>query len=258
MLMACLTHGASRRASRGASGEYGARSRLRNLASRGIGCPALAFCVALAASVAAGQARAEMRILAFGDLLTQGYGLFTPEDSFASQLEDWLKENGVPDAAVINAGVSGDTTAGGRARIEWSLAEEPDAVIVELGANDMLRGLPVADIRGNLDAILTAISAENLPILLAGIPAPANYGPEYRTELRETYEELGEEYDAIVYPSFFAGLTEGRPLEQARGLMQPDGIHPNSDGVRAIVEHIGPRVLDLVERAEVQAEGGAG
>ena len=131
--------------------------RLRNLAA-----------LLLSVLLWGGAAVAEVRVLAFGDSLTQGHGL-PEEDGFVPQLQAWLRANGAPDAVVLNAGVSGDTTAGGLARIGWALGEKPDAVIVELGANDMLRGLPLAEIRSNLDAILAQIAAEDLPVLLAGV-----------------------------------------------------------------------------------------
>ena len=139
---------------------------------------------ALAALVAlTGAAAAEVRILAFGDSLTAGFGL-PAEQGFVPQLQAWLRAHGAPDATVINAGVSGDTTAGGLARLDWALGDDVDAVIVELGANDMLRGLDVGEMRRNLDAILTQIDARGLPVLLAGIPAPPNYGKEYRPVFR--------------------------------------------------------------------------
>ena len=135
------------RPSRGAMPGYGAAGAIRNLLW------ALATLVALA-----GAAAAEVRILAFGDSLTAGFGL-PAEQGFVPQLQTWLRAHGAPDATVINAGVSGDTTAGGLARLDWALGDDVDAVIVELGANDMLRGLDVGEMRRNLDAILTQIDA---------------------------------------------------------------------------------------------------
>ncbi|MEM8570464.1 MAG: arylesterase [Pseudomonadota bacterium] len=194
------------------------------------------------------SAAAEVRLLAFGDSLVQGYGL-PAEEGFVPQLSAWLAANGASDVDVINGGVSGDTTAGGLARISWALSETPDAVIVELGANDMLRGLPLDELRSNLDGILSIIAAENLPVLLVSVPSIANYGPDYEAEYREIYADLADTYGALFYPNFFAGITEGRTLQEAQALMQPDGIHPNADGVRANVELIGPSVLELVTRA---------
>ncbi|WP_392662993.1 arylesterase [Amaricoccus sp. B4] len=211
--------------------------RLRNLAA-----------LLLAMLLWGGAAVAEVRILAFGDSLTQGHGL-SEEDGFVPQLQAWLRANGAPDAVVLNAGVSGDTTAGGLARIGWALGEKPDAVIVELGANDMLRGLPLAEIRSNLEAILAQIAAEDLPVLLAGVPVPSNYGADYRTAFEAIFTGLAAEHDAILYPSFLAGMTEGRSLPEALKLMQADGIHPNAEGVRENVARIGPVVLALIAEA---------
>lgn len=221
---------------------YGARLRIGN------GVIALGLAIGLG-PIAAGAAAAETRILAFGDSLTAGYGL-PEEEGFTPRLTRWLRDNGVPDAVVINAGVSGDTTAGGLARIDWALAEPAGAVIVELGANDMLRGLDPGQARENLDAILGKIQAKDLPILLAGVPVIGNYGPDYQATFTAIYPDLAAKYDAILYPSFFAGLTEGRDTAAARKLIQQDGLHPNAEGVEAIVGNIGPVVLDLVARTK--------
>jgi acyl-CoA thioesterase-1 len=200
----------------------------------------------------AGEAAAEVRILAFGDSLTQGYGL--PEElGFVPQLQAWLDGMGADDVELVNAGVSGDTTAGGRARIAWSLTDEVDAVIVALGGNDMLRGLDPGMVRENLDAILDAVDARGLPVLLAGIPATPNWGEDYAQAFEAMYRELAAEHDAIFYPSFLAGMTRGRSLADALALMQPDGIHPSADGVVEIVEDIGPSVLELAEAARAGA-----
>ena len=138
-------------------------------------------------------------------------------------------------------GVSGDTTAGGRARLEWALAEGADAVILELGGNDLLRGFDPATSRANLDAMLAELKAREIPILLAGLEAPLNYGPEYKEAFEAMYAELAEAHGAILYPSFLDGVGPE--------MMQPDGIHPDAEGVAAIVEAIGPAVLRLLERA---------
>lgn len=202
--------------------------------------------VAAAMLAGASPAAAEVRILAFGDSLTAGFGL-PAETGFVAQLNAWLAANGAADATVINAGVSGDTTAGGLARIDWALGENVDAVIVELGANDMLRGLDPAAARANLDGVLAEISKRGLPVILAGIPAPPNYGAAYQAAFRAMYPELAEKYDAIHYRSFLAGMGRGRSMMEVRGLMQGDGLHPNARGVEAIVADIGPVVLELVE-----------
>ena len=118
-----------------------------------------------------------------------------------------------------------------------------------LGGNDLLRGLDPAGMQANLDGILAAISAKRLPVLLAGLPAPENYGPAYRDAFKAAFREVADEHDAIYVPSFLAGMGQGRSVRQIMALMQPDGIHPNARGVDAIVDHIGPKVLELVARA---------
>ena len=198
--------------------------------------------------VTASQAAAEVTILAFGDSLTQGYGL--PEsDGFVPQLQRWLDENGADDVTLINAGVSGDTTAGGLSRIAWSLDDTIDGVIVALGGNDVLRGLQPDQIRANLDGILTEIDKRDLPVILAGLPAPPNYGSEYQTAFRAIFPDLAEKHGAIYYKSFLGGLGDGRNMLQVMRLFQSDGIHPNAKGVTAIVGHIGPVVLELADEA---------
>jgi len=227
-------------ASRGAAPGYGAAAALRNLAL------AIATLAALS-----GAAAAEVRILAFGDSLTAGYGV--PEgQGFAPQLEAWLHAHGAADVTVVNGGVSGETTAGGLARIGWALGEDVDGVIVELGANDMLRGLDAGAMRSNLDGILTEIGEHDLPVLLAGFPAPPNYPADYRKAFKATFRDLAREHDAIYVSSFFGGMAEGRNMRQIMTLFQSDGLHPNAEGVAAIVEGIGPRVLELVERARAR------
>jgi acyl-CoA thioesterase-1 len=210
----------------------------------------LAFALAALAAVAGGAA-AEVRILAFGDSLTAGSGL-PPEQGFVPQLQAWLRANGAPDATVLNAGVPGETSAGGLARIDGALGPEIDAVIVELGANDMLRRLDVGAMRANLDGILTAIGEEGLPALLAGLPAPPNYPASYRKAFKAAFRDLARRHDAIYVSSFFGGMVEGRNMRQVMGLFQPDGLHPNAEGVAAIVEGMGPPVLELVARARAR------
>ncbi|WP_304616398.1 arylesterase [Paracoccus sp. (in: a-proteobacteria)] len=199
--------------------------------------------------LAASPVAAEPLVLtALGDSLTQGYGL--PQDEgFVPVLQDWLTDRG-HDVTVINAGVSGDTTAGGAARIDWTLAEAPDAMIVALGGNDLLRGIDPAASRANLDAILTATGAAGVPVLLAGLPAPGNYGPDFRRDFEAMYVDLAQEHDAILVPDFLGPLgekaTQGLSIAD---LMQDDRIHPNAEGVRQIVAAIGPEVERLLDRA---------
>lgn len=190
----------------------------------------------------AGPVRAEpITILGLGDSLMAGYGL-PEEDAFPTRLEAALREAG-HDVTVINAGVSGDTTAGGAARLAWSLAEKPDAAIVELGGNDGLRGIPTEDTRRNLDAILTDLADKDIPVLFAGMLAPPNMGREYGEAFRAVFEDLAKKHGVIFYPFFLDGVAGDLSLNQ------PDGIHPNRAGVDVIVERILPQVEKLVVRA---------
>lgn len=186
-----------------------------------------------------------LRLLAFGDSLTHGYGLVDGE-TFPEQLEAALKEAG-HDVIVINSGNSGDTTASGRARLDWALADNPDAVIVELGANDGLRGLDPAQTFANLDAILARFEKESIPVLLAGMLAPRNLGKDYTEEFDAAYPRLAEKYKVALYPFFLDGVVQNEKLNQT------DGIHPNSEGVAIIVSKILPQVEKLLRQAR-QAE----
>ena len=203
-----------------------------------------------------GAALAEVTIAALGDSLTQGYGL--PQgDGFVPQLQAWLDENGV-DATLLNAGVSGDTTAGGLARLDWTLTPEVDALIVALGGNDLLRGLPPEAARANIDAILTRAAAEGLPVLLVGVTAPGNYGPDYKAGFDAIWPDMAAKHGVLMVPSFLAPIEaardgngiEGGSDAALRDLMQPDGIHPNAEGVARIVAALGPMVADLAAQAD--------
>ncbi len=201
----------------------------------------------LLASPAAAQEPATL--VALGDSLTAGYGL-APEDGFVPRLADWLEGHGAQ-VEVRNAGVSGDTTAGGRARLDWALGEDADAMIVALGGNDFLRGIDPAESRENLRAILQTARDRSVPVLLVGIDASSQYGPDYEAAFDAMYPELGREFGVMVEPDFFAGLRrDGAGLAEARDrYLQPDGIHPNAEGVERIVDQLGPRVLELLEAA---------
>lgn len=201
--------------------------------------------IGIAAIMPGGAFAQEVVIAALGDSLTQGYGL--PQDAgFVPQLQDWLDARGI-DARVINAGVSGDTTAGGLARAGWTLTPEVDAMIVALGGNDLLRGLDPAMSRANLDGILQAAEEAQVDVLLVGMQAPGNFGPDYKSAFDAIYPELAAQYDTLYAADFFAGLNvEGGNLSAARAYMQPDGIHPNTDGVQRIVDALGPHVAELV------------
>ena len=199
----------------------------------------------------AGMANAEpVTIAALGDSLTQGYGL-EQGDGFVPQLQDWLKSRGA-EVLVLNAGVSGDTTQGGLSRVAWTLTSEVDAMIVALGGNDLLRGIDPAVSRANLDGILRAAQAADVQVLLVGINAPGNYGPEYKRDFEAMYPELAEQYGALYAESFLEPLAEVAEQDGAfASYMQGDGIHPNAAGVALIVKGLGPKVLELVERARV-------
>ncbi len=182
-----------------------------------------------------------VKILALGDSLTAGYNL-PPGDAFPVRLETTLRQRGHA-VRVVNAGVSGDTSAGGRARLDWLLeGEAPDAVIVELGANDALRGLPPDKAEENLAAILQSLADRGTPALLAGMYAPRNLGPEYTTAFDGLYPRLAERFDVPLYPFFLEGVAL-----QDRYLLS-DGLHPNAEGVQIMVDNILPHVEALIEQ----------
>lgn len=185
---------------------------------------------------------ATMRLVALGDSLTAGYGL-PPEQGFTTVLQKALRAKGY-DVEVVNAGVSGDTTAGGRARLEWTLGDKPDAMIVELGANDMLRGADPGQARANLDAILKTITERRIPVLLAGMYASGTYGRAYVERFNAIYPELAETYGVPLYPFFLEGVATDARYNQG------DGIHPNAAGVQRIVEGILPHVMRLLDKVQ--------
>jgi acyl-CoA thioesterase-1 len=197
--------------------------------------------VVLVFMAAAGQAHAKpVKILALGSSLTQGYGL-PPGTEFTVQLQAALKQAGV-DAVVTNAGVSGDTSAGGLARLDWSLADHPDAVILELGSNDMLRGTPPAETENNLRAVLDRLKAAHVPVLLTGMHAQRNLGADYVKQFDPIYPRLAKQYGVLFYPFFLDGVALNPKLNQA------DGMHPNPAGVKIIVARMLPMVRKLVGR----------
>ncbi|WP_081847209.1 arylesterase [Thioclava indica] len=191
---------------------------------------------------------AQTKILALGDSLTQGYGLDNPADGLVPQLQDWLQAHGA-DVTVVNGGVSGDTTAGGRSRLDWLLTPDIKAVIVALGGNDLLRGLPPSEARRNLDAILADLQDKDLPALLAGLPAPGNYGADYQSEFDAIYPDLAKKYDAVLVPNLLAPIMATSLEERAKqDLMQADNIHPSPAGVKKVVAVLGPKVLELLAK----------
>ncbi|HSM94729.1 MAG TPA: arylesterase [Rhizomicrobium sp.] len=181
---------------------------------------------------------APIKILALGTSLTQGFGL-PPGTEIPAVLEAQLKKKGI-DATVINAGVSGDTSAGGLSRLDWSLADHPNAAMIELGSNDALRGIDPASTEKNLAAILTRLKAQHIPVLLLGMRAPKNYGPEYEAKFDAIYPKLSRQFGTLYYSFVLDGVALNPKLNQA------DGIHPNPAGVKIIVGKIMPDVLKLV------------
>ena len=186
----------------------------------------------------------EVTLLALGDSLTAGYGL-QPSDAFPVKLEAALRAKG-HQVKVVNAGVSGDTALDGSSRIDWALSEEVDAVIVELGANDALRGLPPGQAEDALDKLLARLAEKRLPVLLAGMRAPPNLGPEYQAAFDGMYPRLAQKHGALLYPFFLDGVAAETKLNQA------DGMHPNPAGVDVIVSRILPSVEDLLKQVQPQ------
>jgi acyl-CoA thioesterase-1 len=182
-------------------------------------------------------------ILAFGDSLTAGYGL-KPAESFPSQLQASLRKTGIA-ATVQNAGVSGDTTAQARARLDWvlrSLKQKPDLAIVQLGANDMLRGIDPSQTRANLTAILADFGKRGVPVLLAGMLAAPNMGPDYAKAFNPVFPTLAKQFHVPLYPYFLRGVTGNR------GLLQQDRLHPTGPGVAVVVRGISPAVRQLLRK----------
>jgi acyl-CoA thioesterase-1 len=201
----------------------------------------LASVQALAVVLAPATAEARrLKLVALGDSLTAGYGV-KPGAGFTEVLQKSLRAKGF-DVTVINAGVSGETAADGLARFDWSVPPDTDALIVELGANDMLRGLPVEGARRALAAILSKAAAAHIPTLIAGMRAAVNLGPEYRAAFDRIYPDLAAQYGVALYPFFLDGVAADPQLNQ------PDGLHPNPDGVKVVVERILPAVQALLDK----------
>ncbi len=189
------------------------------------------------------EVSSSIRILALGDSLTAGYGLDDLSLAFPARLEEELRASG-HDVKVLDAGISGDTTAGGRSRLDWSLADSPDAVIVGLGGNDGLRAVDPDVTYDNLNAIVGRLTSEGLPVLLAGMQAPPNLGREYGDRFFGAYLRLAEEYDIVFYPFLLDGVA-GEP-----SLNQADRIHPNQDGVNVMVDKLLPYAEQLLKRVK--------
>jgi acyl-CoA thioesterase-1 len=200
------------------------------------------ICLIAATTTGAVAADRPVRIVALGDSLTAGFGLARP-DAFPAKLETALKAKGIA-ATIENAGVSGDTTSGGLARLDWSVPDGTEAVIVELGANDALRGLDPKVARGALEQIVTRLKARGIQVLLAGMLAPRNLGADYAKAFDPIYPDLAQRYDLVLYPFFLDGIA-GDPA-----LNQPDGLHPKPAGVDVIVARILPKVEELIARVK--------
>jgi len=186
----------------------------------------------------------ETVIVALGDSLTAGLGL-PQSESFPAKLEATLKAQG-RNVTVVNAGVSGDTVSAALDRLAWALPPNTSAVIVELGGNDALKGLPPAQIEASLAKIIERVKAKGLPVLIAGMESPRNMGKDYVDQFHGIYRDLAERYGALLYPFFLDGVA----LDP--GLMQEDGIHPNAKGVDRIVQGILPKVDELLTQVEHQ------
>jgi acyl-CoA thioesterase-1 len=202
---------------------------------------ALLLCLSQAWAAEGGK---PVRIVAFGDSLTAGLGL-PPSEAFPAQLERTLKAKG-HNIQIANAGVSGDTTAAGLERFDWASPDDTEAVILELGANDALRGMDPNLTRTNLDKILSRLREKNIEVLLTGMLAPKNWGAPYEDEFNVIYKDLAAKYGTILYPFFLDGVAVKADLNQ------DDGLHPSGKGVGVIVERIMPSVEQLITRVETR------
>jgi len=193
---------------------------------------------------AAAEPSRPVRIVAFGDSLTAGLGV-AQRDAFPEQLQRALKAKGVV-AEVINAGVSGDTSGAALQRLDWAVPEGADAVIVELGANDALRGIDPKVTRAALEKIVARLKDKGLAVLIAGMKAPRNWGDAYAREFDDIYPELAEASGALLYPFFLDGVALSTELNQ------PDGMHPTAKGVAVVVERMLPKVEELIGRVRAR------
>lgn len=188
---------------------------------------------------------ADLKLVALGDSLTAGYQL-APGDGFAAQLQKALDAKGYS-VEVVDAGVSGDTTSGGLSRLDWSVGEDADAVIVELGANDALRGIQPEITRKNIEAIVARLRERGIEVLVAGMLAPRNLGSEYAQAFDPIFSEVAKTHEALFYPFFLEGVALDPDLSLS------DGMHPNAEGVAVIVENILPKVEELLAKAQTSS-----
>jgi acyl-CoA thioesterase-1 len=206
---------------------------------------ALVACAALFAGAAGAQRAAPFKIVAFGDSLTAGYGL-PAQDTFPAKLEQALKAQG-HNVEIENAGVSGDTASGGLSRVDWSIPDGTDAVIIELGANDMLRGIEPKVTRQALDEILAKLRTRNIAVLLCGMRAAPNLGADYGRAFEAIFDDLAAKYDVVYYPFFLDGVAT-----QAQFALR-DGLHPNAAGIDTIVGGILPKAKELIARLNARS-----
>lgn len=209
---------------------------------RSLGLLKVALALAITQGASDATANDVCRIAVLGDSLTTAYGLAVDE-GFPAQLERRLRAEGY-DCAVLDAGVGGDTTAGGLARLDWTLADRPSHVIVELGGNDGLRALPPEQMEQNLDAIVSRLQADDVAVLLAGMRAPPNLGRTYGEAFEAVFRRVAERHDVPLYPFFLDGIAGDPELNQA------DGIHPTAEGIAVLVERMLPTVTDWLNRAD--------
>lgn len=198
------------------------------------------LCLAAVTGAAHAGDEAPIRMVAFGDSLTAGY-MLAPSEAFPVQLAEALRAKGVA-VEIANAGVSGDTTAAGLERFDWAIPEGTEAVVLELGANDALRGIDPDETRKNLDAILAKLGERKIAVLLAGMAAPKNWGREYEAKFSTIYTDLSAKHGALLYPFFLEGVA----LDAKLNLQ--DGLHPTAAGVGVIVQGILPKVEELIGR----------
>lgn len=219
---------------------------LRNLVQMGVIAVAINAGLGGAAMAAGGEkGKDKIKLVAFGDSLTAGYGV-RPGEAFPVQLEAALRAKGL-NVEVINSGVSGDTASAGLERFDWAVPDDADAVILELGANDALRGVAPEQTSMTLDKLLTKLGERKLPVLLAGMRAPKNWGDDYANKFDAIFPTLASRHNALLYPFFLDGVVMDRSMNQG------DGIHPTGKGVAVIVSRIQPLVEELIAKLNTSA-----
>ena len=195
-------------------------------------------------------AYSEQKVFILGDSITQGFGLAV-EDGLVNQLSNWFASEGL-NVTFVNGGVSGDTTAGGLERLSWSLTDDVSALVVALGANDVLRGFPPELTRENLSAIINIAENNKTPVLLVGTYAPGNYGEQYKLDFDAIFTDLVEEKRIAYIDSYFKPMIDDiKNGKDVSYLLQADGLHPNPSGVKVIVEYISPQILKFLRKEKI-------